>query len=54
MQDIEFTVERGRLFMLQTRSGKRTCKGGAAHRVDMADEGLITQERRCCASIPRR
>ncbi|MDQ7088306.1 MAG: pyruvate, phosphate dikinase [Acidobacteriota bacterium] len=41
MQDVEFTVERGRLFMLQTRSGKRT--GVAAIRIatDMVDEGLI-------------
>ena len=32
MQDIEFTVEQGKLWMLQTRSGKRTGQGGAAHR----------------------
>jgi pyruvate,orthophosphate dikinase len=44
MQDIEFTVERGRLFMLQTRSGKRTAKAALRIAVDMADEGLITQE----------
>jgi pyruvate,orthophosphate dikinase len=44
MQDIEFTVERGRLFMLQTRSGKRTAKAALRIAVDMAAEGLITEE----------
>ena len=44
MQDFEFTIEEGRLFMLQTRTGKRT--GIAAVRIatDMVDEGLITRE----------
>ncbi|MGZ9063669.1 MAG: PEP/pyruvate-binding domain-containing protein, partial [Allosphingosinicella sp.] len=44
MQDIEFTVERGKLFMLQTRSGKRTGKASLRIAVDMATEGLITQD----------
>ena len=44
MQDIEFTVERGKLFMLQTRSGKRTAKAALKMAVDMANEGLITRE----------
>jgi pyruvate,orthophosphate dikinase len=44
MQDIEFTVEHGRLFMLQTRSGKRTAKAALRIAVDMAEEGLIDQE----------
>ena len=44
MQDIEFTVERGKLWMLQTRSGKRTAKAALKIAVDMADEGLITEE----------
>jgi len=44
MQDIEFTVERGKLWMLQTRSGKRTAKAALKIAVDMANEGLITQE----------
>jgi pyruvate,orthophosphate dikinase len=44
MQDIEFTVERGRLFMLQTRSGKRTAKAALRIAVDMANEGLIGRE----------
>lgn len=41
MQDIEFTVERGKLWMLQTRSGKRTAKAALKMAVDMVDEGLI-------------
>ena len=44
MQDMEFTVERGRLWMLQTRSGKRTARAALKVAVDMADEGLITRE----------
>jgi pyruvate,orthophosphate dikinase len=44
MQDIEFTVERGKLFMLQTRSGKRTAKAALKIAVDMAEEGLITEK----------
>jgi pyruvate,orthophosphate dikinase len=44
MQDIEFTVERGTLWMLQTRSGKRTAKAALKIAVDMAEEGLITRE----------
>ena len=42
MQDIEFTVERGKLWMLQTRSGKRTAKAALKSAVDMAHDGLIT------------
>lgn len=41
MADIEFTVERGRLWILQTRSGKRTAAAAVKIAVDMADEGLI-------------
>ena len=44
MQDIEFTVQRGKLWMLQTRSGKRTAKAALRIAVDMASEGLITKE----------
>ena len=44
MQDIEFTVERGKLWMLQTRSGKRTAKAALKTAVDMANEGLISRE----------
>ena len=43
MQDIEFTVERGKLWMLQTRSGKRTAKAALKMAVDMVAEGLIDQ-----------
>ncbi|MHB8529055.1 MAG: pyruvate, phosphate dikinase [Caulobacteraceae bacterium] len=44
MQDIEFTVERGRLFILQTRSGKRTGKAALKIAVAMAGEGLISRQ----------
>ncbi|WP_307437161.1 pyruvate, phosphate dikinase [Labrys monachus] len=44
MQDIEFTVEDGKLWMLQTRSGKRTGKASLRIAVEMAKEGLITRE----------
>jgi pyruvate,orthophosphate dikinase len=44
MQDIEFTVQQGKLWMLQTRSGKRTAKAALKIAVDMASEGLITRE----------
>ncbi len=44
MQDIEFTVERGRFYMLQTRNGKRSTKSALKIAVDMAAEGLITRD----------
>ncbi|HHX44623.1 MAG TPA: pyruvate, phosphate dikinase [Chloroflexi bacterium] len=44
MQDMEFTVERGKLWMLQTRSGKRTARAAIKIAVDMVNEGLITKE----------
>jgi pyruvate,orthophosphate dikinase len=44
MQDIEFTVERGRLYMLQTRNGKRTAKAALRVAVDLAAEGLISRD----------
>ncbi|MGV2496284.1 pyruvate, phosphate dikinase [Pelagerythrobacter aerophilus] len=44
MQDIEFTVERGKLWMLQTRSGKRTATAALKMAVDMVGEGLISEE----------
>ncbi|HEY5520302.1 MAG TPA: pyruvate, phosphate dikinase [Candidatus Limnocylindrales bacterium] len=43
MQDLEFTIERGRLFMLQTRSGKRTAAAAVQIAADMVDEGIITE-----------
>jgi pyruvate,orthophosphate dikinase len=44
MQDLEFTVERGKLWMLQTRNGKRTARAALRVAVEMADEGLISRE----------
>ncbi len=44
MQDLEFTVERGKLWMLQTRNGKRTAKASLRIAVEMANDGLITRE----------
>lgn len=44
MQDIEFTVQKGKLWMLQTRNGKRTAKAAIKIAVDMVEEGLITSE----------
>ncbi len=44
MQDIEFTVEDGKLWMLQTRTGKRTAKASLRIAVDMANEGLISRD----------
>jgi pyruvate,orthophosphate dikinase len=44
MQDVEFTIEQGKLWMLQTRNGKRTAKAAVKVAVDMANEGLITRE----------
>ncbi|MER9837862.1 pyruvate, phosphate dikinase [Mesorhizobium sp. M0145] len=44
MQDLEFTIERGKLWMLQTRSGKRTAKAALKIAVDMARDGLISKQ----------
>ncbi len=44
MQDVEFTIEDGKLWMLQTRNGKRTAAAAVRIAVDMVAEGLITQE----------
>ncbi len=44
MQDIEFTVEEGSLYILQTRSGKRTAQAALRIAVDLVDEGLISRE----------
>ena len=44
MQDLEFTIEKGKLWMLQTRAGKRTAKAALRTAVEMANEGLITKE----------
>jgi pyruvate,orthophosphate dikinase len=52
MQDIEFTVERGHLWMLQTRSGKRTAKAALKMAVDMTGEGLIDEATAICRVDP--
>ncbi len=44
MQDMEFTIEQGKLWLLQTRDGKRTAQASVRIAVDMADEGLITRD----------
>lgn len=44
MQDMEFTIQKGKLWMLQTRTGKRTTKASLKIAVDMAEEGLISRE----------
>lgn len=44
MQDLEFTVERGKLFLLQTRTGKRTVQAAVRIAVDLVDEGLIEEQ----------
>ena len=44
MQDMEFTIEKGKLYMLQTRNGKRTAKAALKIAVDLVKEGLITEQ----------
>ena len=44
MQDIEFTIEKGKLFVLQTRTGKRTAQAALKIAVEMANDGLLSQE----------
>ncbi len=44
MQDMEFTIQQGRLFMLQTRNGKRTAAAGLKIACDLVDEGVLTKE----------
>ena len=52
MQDIEFTVENSKLFMLQTRNGKRTTQAALAIAVDMVNDGLITKEEALLRIVP--
>ena len=52
MQDVEFTIERKRLWMLQTRNGKRTANAAVKIAVDMANEGLITREEAVMRVLP--
>ena len=44
MQDMEFTIEDGKLYMLQTRNGKRTAAAALKIAVDLVDEGMITEK----------
>ncbi len=44
MQDMEFTIEEGKLFILQTRNGKRTAHAALQIAVDLVNEGMITKE----------
>jgi pyruvate, orthophosphate dikinase len=53
MQDLEFTVERGKLFMLQTRSGKRTGRAAVKIAKDMVEEGLISTDEALLRVEPR-
>ncbi len=52
MQDIEFTVQRGELFVLQCRAGKRTARAAVRMAVEMVKEGSSRRTRRSCASTP--
>jgi pyruvate,orthophosphate dikinase len=53
MQDTEFTIERGKLWMLQTRNGKRTARAAVKIAVDMVAEGLITKEEALLRVTPK-
>ncbi|NSW92586.1 MAG: pyruvate, phosphate dikinase [Firmicutes bacterium] len=53
MQDMEFTIERGKLFMLQTRNGKRTAAAALKIAVDLVNEGMITKEEALMKVEPR-
>lgn len=53
MQDMEFTIERGKLFMLQTRNGKRTAAAAMKIAVDLVNEGMITKEEAVCRVEPK-
>ena len=54
MQDMEFTVENGKLYMLQTRNGKRTAQAALKIACDLVDEGMIDREARpFCMIDPR-
>jgi pyruvate,orthophosphate dikinase len=53
MQDMEFTIERGKLFMLQTRNGKRTAQAALKIAVDLVSEGMLTKEEAIMKVDPR-
>ena len=52
MQDVEFTVEHGKLWMLQTRDGKRTAAAAIKIAVDLVDEGIVTEEEAVMLVVP--
>ena len=53
MQDMEFTIENGKLFMLQTRNGKRTATAAIKVACDLVDEGMISKEEAVCMVEPK-
>src|SRR5262249_54277855 len=53
MQDVEFTIERGKLWMLQTRAGKRTAQAAMKIAVDLADEGVIARDQALLCIDPK-
>jgi len=53
VQDIEFTIEKGKLFMLQTRTGKRTTAAAVKIAIDMMTEGLISEKEAVCRVDPK-
>lgn len=53
MQDMEFTIEEGELYMLQTRNGKRTPQAAFRIASDLVDEGILTQEDAVCSIDPK-
>ena len=53
MQDMEFTVENGKLYMLQTRNGKRTAAAALKVAVDLVDEGMIDEKEAVCRVDPK-
>ena len=53
MQDMEFTIENGKLYMLQTRNGKRTATAAIKIACDLVDEGMISKEEAVCMVEPK-
>ena len=53
MQDMEFTVENGKLYMLQTRNGKRTAPAALKIACDLVDEGMISEQQAVAMIDPR-
>lgn len=53
MQDMEFTIENGKLYMLQTRNGKRTAAAAIKVAVDLVEEGMISKEEAVCMVDPK-